>query len=1122
MVPANILFVFDDSGSMDWEVMTQDLANSGSFASTQPDGTNPPDSVGVTPGEVRHRDNNDDGTADCAFAKNGQSFNGYIYGVDFPTNTYAGGGQNCNIADEQAWRFRNADFNPLYFDPDRTYKPWAGLDAAGHPFQNMPITAALSDPYNPNSPTIDLTRENSLGNGSTSDRDHDGIPDGFRYYTWNDDGDEIFENGEEQEHFIKDQDAATQQNFANWFSYYRSREYAAKATYSEVLSELSGIRVGLVTLHNNAGANTAIDLMNDDPTTGHKRTLLQQLYHASSQGNTPLRSALHRAGKYLACVSGNGLFSTCPALSAAEGGACQQNFLIAMTDGFYDSQFNSLGNTDGPGSGDTPWDGGAYADSYQDTLADIAMHYYERDLHPHLEDHVPILPGVDEAKHQHMVTYGVAFGVSGSLADNPVNNTDPFNWPNPQAGNEEKIDDLRHAAYNGRGEFISAEQPEDLVDALRAALQSIEERTSSAASVALNSGSHNADSHLYQARFQTGGWTGQLLALPLDEQGEVQTVSWDARDVLDTQHWDQGRTILTYHEGLKAGVAFRWNSLSAAMQAFLHVDGNDVVDHQGQARLEFLRGRRDQEGNGFRVRQHLLGDLVHSDPVFVGKPAFPNGLGTDYDQFRGHYQNRQKMIYVGGNDGMLHGFSTTNGEEKLAYVPRAVFNQLRDLTEPRYVHRYYVDGSPTVADAHGNFGSLRCGGAVSCWRSILASGLRSGGQAAFALDVTDPAQFGENKADQTVLWEFTDQHDADLGYTFGVPSIVKMSGDRWAMVLGNGYNNTDPDDYVSSTGHAVLYILFLDEGLDGSWQLGTDFIKLDTHVGEVDTPNGLSSPAAVDLDGDFDIEYIYAGDLRGNLWKFDVRDSTPGNWAAPVKVFTATADDGTPQPITTRPEAGLHPEAGILVYFGTGQYIEPQDHRTVEVPTQTFYGIWDKLETPTTGVHRTHLLAQEVLSELNGQRITSNYEMDWASHQGFYLNLPTAGERQVTNSILRNGRIIFTTLIPSTVPCSFGGTSWVMEVDAETGSRLQESPFDLNADHRFTEDDKVVLLNSSTSDKVAISGMLSTEGIVSSPAVLFSKTTEFKYSSGSTGGIFKLVENPGQGARGRIAWRQFK
>jgi type IV pilus assembly protein PilY1 len=315
-------------------------------------------------------------------------------------------------------------------------------------------------------------------------------------------------------------------------------------------------------------------------------------------------------------------------------------------------------------------------------------------------------------------------------------------------------------------------------------------------------------------------------------------------------------------------------------------------------------------------------------------------------------------------------------------------------------------------------------------------------------------------------------------------------------------------------------------GLDGVWTLGTDYIKLSTGVGDTLTPNGLATAAPIDLDGDFAVEYIYAGDLRGNIWRFDVKDTNPSNWTAPQLIFTATNASNNPQPITSRLEVGTHPNdihnpatEGVLVYFGTGKYLEDSD--TTSAQTQTFYSLWDKLEGTPSLLTRSSLLQQTVLVETAGFRVTSDTAIDWNTHKGWFLDLPTTGERVVSDPILRNRRIIFTTLIPNTEVCNFGGKSWLMELNAHDGARLVNSPFDFTDDDLFDDKDKIEVTINGTSQTVAVSGVQSTQGILPSPTVLSSGATEIKYNSGSAGGIFVTTEDPGAGARGRLAWREF-
>ena len=798
-----------------------------------------------------------------------------------------------------------------------------------------------------------------------------------------------------------------------------------------------------------------------------------------------MRSAMDQAGDYFKCLGGGGLgFPDCPILPAGEGGSCQQNYLVMMTDGFYSDSYKKAGNTDGPGNGNSPWDGGAYADDWSDTLADIAMEYYERDLQPTMDDNVPTIIGVDEAKHQHIVTYSIGFGVNGTIDADPLDETAPFAWPDPASGNLAKIDDLRHAAYNGRGDFLLAREPEELVKVLRETLDRITERTTSAASVALNSGSFNDDSKLYQARFVSGLWSGHLLAYPLDETGAVGAVAWDAGQVLEQQDWDQGRHILTYDDANQQGVPFRWANFNPDMQNLLNTDSLGVDDGQGEARTEFLRGNRALEGDIFRKRIQVLGDLVNSNPTFVGDGDFPEGCPQ---------ASREDVIYVGGNDGMLHAFSAASGKELMAYVPRSVFRNLSHLTNPQYGHRFYVDGSPAVADTD------------DC-RTILVGSLRNGGQAVFALDVTDPNSFSEGNAQKLALWEFTDAVDPDLGYTYGTPSIVKMANGKSAVIMGNGYNNTEADDSVSTTGQAALFVLFLDNSSGGV----PSYIKIPVGVGDPTTPNGLSTPFPVDLDDDLDVEFVYAGDLRGNMWKFDLRDANPSNWSA-SSLFVATSGDGSPQPITSQPVVGRHPEGGVMVYFGTGKYIEHSDHVTDGAQTQTLYGIRDTLTTPASPVSRGALFAHSIqnLGDVRASTTTLDHDECFSEYSGWYANLPTSGERHIADPILRAQRIVFTSMIPSTKPCSFGGDSWLMQFDAICGNSLGDPPFELTDTDNIGDNSLV--------------GKKSNVGIVSTPAILYDKKKgkAHYYLSGSSGDIDDPKDNEGKNL-GRIAWQQYK
>ncbi len=1173
---SNVVLLIDDSGSMNWEVITGDVQNDGRYTNIQRDGTDGANAAPPAIGQVKHRDNNDDGQADCHFGGTDQSFYGYAYGVEFPTNgDRSPDSRNCNTADDEEWRFRNHDFNPLYFNPNQTYSPWPGVDAAGNPFQPMHIHAAKDNPYDPNSRTLDLTRNNSQGNPNVVSYRHDPsrtIPDGLRYYTWTDSNHNgLFDDGEETVHFIKDE-PENQQNFANWFSYYRKREYVVKAVYGDVLANMSSVRIGLVTLHNNQtqspfSANPHVTTINTPlQSIGNNRpALLDALYsfHAQPQGNTPLRDTLRKIGDYLEKVPSRTLFPQDDAyLSATSGGACQQSFVFLMTDGLENGAPPNVGNSDNPQGpdGSTPFNGGPYADKSSNTLADVAMHYYQRDLRPGLSDIVPTNQ-FDQARHQHMVTYTITFdGFKGSKDSNPAPTTDGTTfWPDPycsSCNDRFKIDDLRHAAFNGRGLFFQANDPAALADALHRALLNLAQRLSAAASVTLNTGAQSATSRLYQARFDSGNWSGQLLSINIDpatgnpSQNPQDTI--DAGALLDQRLKSNvsSRLILTYKPSTTSGIPFKsLSDLDVAQQSTLNTDSNGTVDHKGQARLDYLRGSSADEGqgNGFRVRAHRLGDVISSTPFFVGPPALPDEVDPNpldatkpYVQFRDDPKNhtRMKLVLVGANDGMLHIFNANDpsdpttgqgdantGQEVLAYVPNSVLKHTVDLTSTAYRHRYYVDGSPTAGDVFL--------ASKQAWRTVVVGGLGGGGQGYFALDITDPASFQESEASNIVLWEFT---HPDLGFTFSQPSLVRLADGRWAAVFGNGYNSTP--------GHAVFFIVLLDglktPGADGKWIEGVNYFRIDTAgidlaAGDTGTSNGLATPAVIDTQGKFTAEYIVAGDLRGHLWRVDVTcknrsDKPPCNWKKdPSLLFTATDANGKPQPITTRPAVGKHPENlnGFVVYFGTGKYLELTDISTTGATTQAFYGIWDK-DVQGAFVQESDLVLQTFIStstpltvtDPNGQqrtaRVTTDNPIDWKKQRGFRLDLSAPGERQVSDAVLRNGRIIFSTLIPNDQPCSFGGTSFVVALDVNGGKRLAAPFFDLNKDKLFDDQDKVTV----NGQQLPLSALESSVGIVNTPALHASGATDTFYTSGTTGSTAGEGVNPGHGAVGRQAWRK--
>ncbi|MFC3907874.1 pilus assembly protein [Legionella dresdenensis] len=683
---------------------------------------------------------------------------------------------------------------------------------------------------------------------------------------------------------------------------------------------------------------------------------------------------------------------------------------------------------------------------------------------------------------------------------------------------------------------------------LAKAFEQILDRSGSFSAAALSSGFLTSNTRIYQAIFKTKDWSGQLLSYAIDPAtGNILTNGggpmgslWDAAVKLNAQNYNSGRNILTYKPSTRKGIKFRWPS-NAAMPGTSDLDTvqinalnlnpvTGVADGLGGIRLNYLRGDKSQEssnGGSFRNRSTLLGDIINSTPIVIGAPSlfYPaiwSGSAAEnavsYSSFRQNNLNRKPVIYVGSNDGLLHAFDAMEGNELFAYVPSEVYSNLNQLTNAAYTHRYYTDGSPTVIDvfASGN------------WRTMLVGTLNAGGQGVYALDVTDPAQFTEANAGNIVKWEFNDNDDIDMGYSYSQAAIVRLANGEWAAIFGNGYNNTVSDGRVSTTGNAVLYIVNI--------TTGALIKKLDTGVGmsqdplNQGRPNGMSSPIVVDLDGNFIADYIYVGDLFGNLWKIDITSENPNSWdfsykksGKPSPFFVAVDSNGKRQPITARPTVSRlnYSSFGLQIYIATGKYIETSDKTDVSV--QSVYALRDDNTTAISG--RAQLRQQFILSEDNNARVVSDNLLA-NNDRGWYLDLivngQARGERVVSSLLYISGKLIFSTIIPTSDPCDYGGESWLMELNALNGSRLNYNVFDMNRDGAFNESDSVTYSSGGTSNLVPASGLKSEVGLITTPSVLNAGTKEYKYLPGTSGGIQKVGENPGQQIFGRQSWRQYQ
>ncbi|WP_421348086.1 pilus assembly protein [Aeromonas veronii] len=1072
----NIMFTLDDSGSMHFEIMPESLIEN----------------------EARYvypRANN-------------------VYGNDDYSNyTITFASDNARNA-----YVRSSHNNKLYYNPQLTYRPWANAD--GSLMANAKVTCAPHNPMKTAAGCRNLTETNRAWWAiyyTEFSPDYYNQDESFWpavYFDYKGSGN-VF-NAKNYTQVVINKAVATVydgrpnrsdcknaplcsydeeiQNFANWYTYYRSRILAARAGVGRAFaSQGEGIRVGFATINAKDSVIRGVT-----PFSGTDRSaFFNELYGRDILAKgTPLRTGLKEVGEYFSRSDNNGPWSA-RAGSTLPHLTCRQSYNILMTDGYWNGDSPSVGDQD--------------KDSIENTLADVAYQYWKRDLRPDLANKVPTSTA-DPANWQHLVNFTVGLGVNGSL--NPANGI-PSRWPNPYDSDEFKIDDLWHAAVNSKGSFFSAADPDTFAEALSSTLAQIAARNSSASSVTANATRLDSNTHIYQARYNSGDWSGQLVSIPLDSDGSLGNIAWDAATLIPEP---AVRNIYTLQGGV--GIPFRWDALNTTNRALFNIAG----DNLGESRVAYLRGERAGEqrnGGAFRNRSDLLGDIINSDPVYVGKRdyGYSSAAGLTQTEREGYQAflgstaitRRPPMLYVGANDGMLHGFRVADGIERLAYIPSSLLGELSQLTRPNYSHRYYVDGTPKVGDAY--LGSR--------WKSILLGSTGAGGKAVFAIDVTAPDNFTADK----MLWEFT---DSEMGVALAAPTLVRVKADnKWVALVANGYNST------SQT--ARLFVLDL--------ATGAIIKEIDTEVGSSSEPNGLSSPLPVDQDGDRVVDYVYAGDLHGNLWKFDLTDKNSAQWGSALKtgnkpkpLFQAcngSCSAGTRQPITMRPLAIRHPKGGVMVMMGTGSYFTNDDKLVLATPRlEAVYGIWDTGAT----VLSSQLLQQSITHEFvaNGTtikfnvRVVSNRNVNYTSQKGWYLLLKSpglskgVGERAVSEMLYRHKRLIFNTLIPSADACDFGGRSWLMELDPISGARLTYSVFDVNGDGAVNDDDYVAIEDEAGNDvKVPVSGKQFDE-LTTTPSVVEDAEMERKYISGSSGNISVTLEEGAGDLGGRQSWLQLE
>ncbi len=631
------------------------------------------------------------------------------------------------------------------------------------------------------------------------------------------------------------------------------------------------------------------------------------------------------------------------------------------------------------------------------------------------------------------------------------------------------------AAAGGTNTAYNAGDPTSLQAAFDAIFDDIFRREAAYGSVAQNTTSLSAGSRIFQAKFNSTFWSGEVRSIQPQSDGS-ETVQWSSKDTGRIPA-AASRKVFTLKPGT-GGVAFKLlTDLTTTQQTALNTGscGGSIAAGAacGQARIDWLRGDRSRDlNNGGPLRTRgdtVLGDIIGSAPVWVPE---------------------SNTLFVGANDGMLHAFDASTGNELFAYLPHALMANVHTLTAASYGHGYFVDGELAVSSRASTPGG----------KNILVGALGRGGRALFALDVTQPASFGTSH----VLWEYT---DADLGLVIGRPVIVKLNNGRPAVIVGNGPNSTND--------RAFLFVIDL--------ETGALIKKIDTVAGSLASPNGLSSPRGWDSNANGTVDQIYAGDMLGNLWKFDLSDGSPANWkvalgtvAAPVPMFVAKDASGNRQPITGMPAVGVNARPGdanlgkLYVIVGTGQYLLSSDVSNKAV--QSWYGLIDSgAAISGRSALRQRSYASEVTSSGKAVRTLSAATAgDMSGRAGWYLDMlpvsgAAAGERFVGEHKFLGSVVLATSILPETDPCKPGVNGYLNAVDPFSGASLAQPFFDINNDGQFND----------TGDSVNPGNAMPSDGVIVGNRMITSSTSGA--TSGATGGSIAVNWKP---RTGRIAWRE--
>lgn len=1097
----NVTLTIDDSGSM-----LADFMPEGNLTINTKTIVLGNDWIAAFPGDWRKLCQN--GKKGCVTGTwpTGSYLEGVVTSIKNPTEVYQ-------------MQYRSPDVNAIYYNPDILYLPWYKPD--GTRFGNSTPTAAKYDPVITDG-TFNLAINYTKNSGAdakinttwytkynaTSASTQEFYP-GYVYrlkagadptvkanYTLYD------INATDGSHapatkapartdckLTKCSQVEELQNFANWFTYYRMRESLTKAAVSESFVQfkdklrVSWGRINNTTKLNIDGSANKYSVVETEDNGGPLRPLdatrlnkvLTGVHKVSSWPSTPLRTALSMVGTYFDRSSDpNGSpWLTDPTKGSPnkEKLSCRRSVSLLMTDGYYNDSYTGAGDVDGVKGPDYAISNpNSYSPTQykpvrpfidaptalSNTLADVAMQTFVKDLDDKLDNKVPPLTG-DIAYWQHVTQFMVGLGVTGTLdSSTPARKTATLkaisdgtkNWPDPAGGNPQKIDDMWHAAVNTGGDFYSVRNVTELTAALKDAFGRSAGNEAKEAGVATASGYIVSGNVKYVPKYKSVSWWGDLEAWPLSIDGrEGDTVLWRASEHLPAA---DSRNLVTF--GKAAPTAFAWDKMDA--------DTQTLVGSKGLT--NYIRGDDTDTGYAGTYRSRdgkFLGDFVNSPPVLVRGlvDLGYNVFDKNYTTFVANKKSRPDgIVVVGGNDGMLHFFRSSDGTEVFGYLPREGLSRLKTIAAKDYgtsasYHRFFVDGPVNETDAY-----IKPRGASTAeWSNLVIGSMGAGGKTFFALHV--PTTFGATleAADLTsdaVMWETSGATDPDVGYMFADFAVGRLKNGAWKAFVGNGVYSTN--------GKAVLLVVNLETGAI------EQRIVVDSSSG-----TGLMGVTLIKDDTTHEVVGAYAGDLRGNMWRFDVDGATVKVGYSGKPLFKATYGTKA-QPITIAPSYVTHPEYGRVVLFGTGRLIDSVDADSTDV--QTFYGVWDQVKVGETSVNaispfesidpdRSKLQGQEASTtpvDKAGKYFgVTSKAVDWKSLYGWYMDLPFSRQRVLFPSfILADTYVFFSTSVPATeaAVCSTStGVGYNYLLSAAEGLPQETPTFDTDGDGDI--DDKDVI-----------------------------------------------------------------